>query len=93
MVEKPPRAEAPSTWRSSAATSTPDIFPILEATASDRTGEIQLATALLNDRPIYGCRVDGVGTYRQQTGIPSLKAVVYFARCSARICQPRSPIT
>ena len=58
-----------------------DIFPALEATSSDRTGEIQLTNGLrklLKDRPIYGCHVNGV---RHDTGnkLGFLKAVVYFA--------------
>ena len=57
------------------------MVPALEATASDRTGEIQLTNGLrrlLKDRPIYGCRIDGV---RHDTGnkLGFLKAVVYFA--------------
>ena len=43
MVEKPPRAEAPSNLAIIGRyLLTPDIFPALEATASDRSGEIQL---------------------------------------------------
>ena len=82
MVEKPPRAEAPSNLAIIGRyILTPDIFPILEATKSDRTGEIQLTNGmrqLLKQRPIYGCRVDGV---RHDTGnkLGFLKAVVYFA--------------
>jgi UTP--glucose-1-phosphate uridylyltransferase len=82
MVEKPPREEAPSDLAIIGRyILTPDIFPALEATASDRTGEIQLTNGLrklLKERPIYGCRIDGV---RHDTGnkIGFLKAVVYFA--------------
>ena len=82
MVEKPPRDEAPSNLAIIGRyILTPDIFPILEATKSDRTGEIQLTNGLrqlLKDRPIYGCRVNGV---RHDTGnkLGFLKAVVYFA--------------
>jgi UTP--glucose-1-phosphate uridylyltransferase len=82
MVEKPPREEAPSDLAIIGRyILTPDIFPALEATASDRTGEIQLTNGLrrlLKDRPIYGCRIDGV---RHDTGnkLGFLKAVVYFA--------------
>ena len=81
-VEKPPRHEAPSDLAIIGRyVLTPDIFPALEATASDRTGEIQLTNGLrrlLKDRPIYGCRIDGV---RHDTGnkLGFLKAVVYFA--------------
>jgi UTP--glucose-1-phosphate uridylyltransferase len=82
MVEKPPRDEAPSDLAIIGRyILTPDIFAALDATVSDRTGEIQLTNGLrrlLKDRPIYGCRVDGV---RHDTGnkLGFLKAVVYFA--------------
>jgi UTP--glucose-1-phosphate uridylyltransferase len=82
MVEKPPRDEAPSDLAIIGRyILTPDIFGALEATVSDRTGEIQLTNGLrrlLKDRPIYGCRVNGV---RHDTGnkLGFLKAVVYFA--------------
>ena len=82
LVEKPPREEAPSDLAIIGRyILTPDIFPALEATVSDRTGEIQLTNGLrrlLKDRPIYGCRIDGV---RHDTGnkLGFLKAVVYFA--------------
>jgi len=82
MVEKPPIAEAPSNLAIIGRyVLTPDIFPALEATATDRTGEIQLTNGLrhlLKSRPIYGCRIDGV---RHDTGnkLGFLKAVVYFA--------------
>jgi len=82
MVEKPPKAEAPSDLAIIGRyLLTPDIFPALETTVSDRTGEIQLTNGLrrlLKDRPIYGCRIEGV---RHDTGnkLGFLKAVVYFA--------------
>ena len=82
LVEKPTRAEAPSDLAIIGRyILTPDIFPALESTVSDRTGEIQLTNGLrrlLKDRPIYGCRVEGV---RHDTGnkLGFLKAVVYFA--------------
>jgi UTP--glucose-1-phosphate uridylyltransferase len=82
LVEKPPPGEAPSDLAIIGRyLLTPDIFPALAATASDRTGEIQLTNGLrrlLQNRPIYGCRVDGV---RHDTGnkLGFLKAVVYFA--------------
>ena len=82
LVEKPPRAEAPSDLAIIGRyLLTPDIFRALEATASDRTGEIQLTNGLrrlLRERPIYACCVDGV---RHDTGnkLGFLKAVVYFA--------------
>jgi UTP--glucose-1-phosphate uridylyltransferase len=82
LVEKPPRDEAPSDLAIIGRyILTPDIFPALEATQSDRTGEIQLTNGLrrlLKSRPIFGCRIDGV---RHDTGnkLGFLKAVVYFA--------------
>jgi UTP--glucose-1-phosphate uridylyltransferase len=90
MVEKPPREEAPSDLAIIGRyILTPDIFPALEATVSDRTGEIQLTNGLrrlLKDRPIFGCRVDGV---RHDTGnkLGFLKAVVYFALRRADLAQ------
>jgi UTP--glucose-1-phosphate uridylyltransferase len=82
LVEKPPVDEAPSDLAIIGRyILTPDIFPALAATATDRTGEIQLTNGLrhlLKSRPIYGCRIDGV---RHDTGnkLGFLKAVVYFA--------------
>ena len=93
LVEKPPRAEAPSDLAIIGRyILTPDIFPALEATATDRTGEIQLTNGLrrlLKDRPIYGCRIDGV---RHDTGnkLGFLKAVVYFALRRPDIAGPFS---
>ena len=82
LVEKPKREEAPSNLAIIGRyILTPDIFPALEATRADRTGEIQLTNGLrrlLQDRPIYACEVNGV---RHDTGnkLGFLKAVVYFA--------------
>jgi UTP--glucose-1-phosphate uridylyltransferase len=82
LVEKPPREEAPSDLAIIGRyVLTPDIFPCLAATKSDRTGEIQLTNGLrelLKKRPIYACEVKGV---RHDTGnkLGFLKAVVYFA--------------
>ena len=82
LVEKPPREEAPSDLAIIGRyVLTPDIFPALAATKSDRTGEIQLTNGLrelVKSRPIYGCEVKGV---RHDTGnkLGFLKAVVYFA--------------
>jgi UTP--glucose-1-phosphate uridylyltransferase len=82
LVEKPPREEAPSDLAIIGRyVLTPDIFPCLAATKSDRTGEIQLTNGLrelLKQRPIYACEVKGV---RHDTGnkMGFLKAVVYFA--------------
>ena len=82
LVEKPPKEEAPSDLAIIGRyVLTPDIFPALAATKSDRTGEIQLTNGLrelLKTRPIYACEVKGV---RHDTGnkLGFLKAVVYFA--------------
>jgi UTP--glucose-1-phosphate uridylyltransferase len=82
LVEKPPRAEAPSNLAIIGRyILTPDIFPALAAIKSDRTGEIQLTNGLrelLKSRPIYACEVNGA---RHDTGnkLGFLKAVVYFA--------------
>jgi UTP--glucose-1-phosphate uridylyltransferase len=91
LVEKPLRDEAPSRLAIIGRyILTPDIFPALEATQSDRTGEIQLTNGLrqlLRDRPIYGCQIDGV---RHDTGnkLGFLKAVVYFALRRADLARP-----
>src|SRR5512142_1205801 len=82
LVEKPRREDAPSNLAIIGRyILTPDIFPALQATAADRTGEIQLTNGprhLLRDRPIYAYEVKGV---RHDTGnkLGFLKAVVYFA--------------
>src|SRR4029077_17768162 len=82
LVEKPAREDAPSDLAIIGRyVLTPDIFPALAATKSDRTGEIQLTNGLrelLKKRPIYACEVKGV---RHDTGnkLGFLKAVVYFA--------------
>jgi UTP--glucose-1-phosphate uridylyltransferase len=82
LVEKPKREDAPSNLAIIGRyVLTPDIFPALEATRADRTGEIQLTNGLrrlLQDRPIYACEVKGV---RHDTGnrLGFLKATAYFA--------------
>jgi UTP--glucose-1-phosphate uridylyltransferase len=82
LVEKPAKEEAPSDLAIIGRyILTPDIFPALEKTKSDRTGEIQLTNGLrelLKTRPIYACEVKGV---RHDTGnkLGFLKAMVYFA--------------
>jgi len=82
LVEKPRREEAPSNLAIIGRyILTPDIFGALEATKSDRTGEIQLTNGLKElqaTRPIYACEISGV---RHDTGnkLGFLKALVYFA--------------
>ena len=60
------------------------------ATATDRTGEIQLTNGLrelLKSRPIYACEVKGV---RHDTGnkLGFLKALVYFALQRPDLAEP-----
>jgi UTP--glucose-1-phosphate uridylyltransferase len=82
LVEKPPRGEAPSNLAIIGRyLLTPDIFPVLRETRSDRTGEIQLTNGLrklLQQRKIFACEIEGC---RHDTGnkVGYLKAVVYFA--------------
>jgi UTP--glucose-1-phosphate uridylyltransferase len=91
LVEKPPRDEAPSNLAIIGRyVLTPDVFPALEATKSDRTGEIQLTNGLrrlLKDRPLYACKVSGV---RHDTGnkLGFLKAFVYFALKRPELAEP-----
>ena len=82
LVEKPPRSEAPSNLAIIGRyLLTPDIFPALRATVSDRTGEIQLTNGLrklLQERQIFACEIEGT---RHDTGnkLGYLQAAVYFA--------------
>ena len=91
LVEKPRREEAPSNLAIIGRyILTPDIFPALEATARDRTGEIQLTNGLrrlLRERPIYACEIEGV---RHDTGnkLGFLKALVYFALRRPDLAEP-----
>jgi UTP--glucose-1-phosphate uridylyltransferase len=91
LVEKPRREEAPSNLAIVGRYNlTPDIFPALEETKSDRTGEIQLTNGLkrlLKDRPIYACLINGV---RHDTGnkLGFLKALVYFALQRPDLAEP-----
>lgn len=91
LVEKPAREEAPSNLAIIGRyILTPDVFPALEATACDRTGEIQLTNGLrrlLRERPLYACEIEGV---RHDTGnkLGFLKAVVYFALRRPELAEP-----
>jgi UTP--glucose-1-phosphate uridylyltransferase len=91
LVEKPSRAEAPSNLAIIGRyILTPDIFAALEATAEDRSGEIQLTNGLrrlLQKRPLYACEVQGV---RHDTGnkLGYLKATVYFALKRPDLAEP-----
>jgi UTP--glucose-1-phosphate uridylyltransferase len=91
LVEKPKPEDAPSNLAIIGRyILTPDIFPALEATARDRTGEIQLTNGLrrlLRDRPIFACEIKGV---RHDTGnkLGFLKALVYFALRRPDLAEP-----
>ena len=91
LVEKPRREDAPSNLAIIGRyILTPDIFPALAATVSDRTGEIQLTNGLrhlLRSRPIYAYEIDGV---RHDTGnkLGFLKALVYFALRRPDLAEP-----
>ena len=91
LIEKPSRSEAPSNLAIIGRyVLTPDIFPALEATRRDRTGEIQLTDGLrhlLTSRPLYAYEVDGV---RHDTGnkLGFLRAVVYFALRRPDLAEP-----
>jgi len=91
LVEKPRREDAPSNLAIIGRyILTPDIFPALEATARDRTGEIQLTNGLrrlLRERPIYAYEIEGV---RHDTGnkLGFLKALVYFALRRQELAEP-----
>ncbi len=82
LVEKPTRDEAPSNLGIIGRyVLTPDIFTALDATKSDRTGEIQLTNGLrelLKTRKVYAFETRGV---RHDTGnkLGFLKATAYFA--------------
>ena len=82
LVEKPSAAEAPSDLAIIGRyVLTPDLFPILAETAEDRSGEIQLTTALRElrrRRPIYALAFEGK---RYDTGdkLGFLRATVEFA--------------
>jgi len=91
LVEKPKREDAPSNLAIIGRyLLTPDIFPALRETASDRTGEIQLTNGLrklLKQRQIFAYEVEGT---RHDTGnkLGYLQAMVYFALRRADLCEP-----
>ena len=92
MVEKPPRAEAPSNLAIIGRyLLTPDIFPALEATKSDTVGRDSAhqrpARAAQATRPLYALEVDGV---RHDAGnkLGFLKAMVYFALRRPDLAEP-----
>jgi UTP--glucose-1-phosphate uridylyltransferase len=91
LVEKPARENAPSNLAIIGRyILTPDIFPALEATSRDGTGEVQLTDGLrrlLRQRPVYVYEIDGV---RHDTGnkLGFLKAIVYFALRRPDLAEP-----
>lgn len=90
LVEKPRREDAPSDLAIIGRyVLTPDLFAVLEATKSDRTGEIQLTNGLrelLKSRPVYACEIKGV---RHDAGdkLGFLKATAYFAMKSPDVAE------
>ena len=96
LVEKPPLDEAPSNLAIIGRyILTPDIFPALEETAKDRTGEIQLTNGLrrlLKKRPIYGCRDRRrPPRHRQQARVPQGGGLLRAAPAGSRGAVPRVP--
>jgi len=91
LVEKPRPEEAPSDLAVIGRyVLTPDVFPALEATAADRTGEIQLTNGLQRlaaQRPLYACEINGV---RHDAGNPLglIKAQIYFALRQPELAEP-----
>jgi len=82
VVEKPPANEAPSNLAIIGRyILTPEIFPILEKTRTDRGGEIQLTDAirvLLEQQPVYAYMFQGT-RYDAGDKLGFLKATVEFA--------------
>jgi len=73
LIEKPPRDQAPSNLAIIGRyILTPDIFPALQSTVSDRTGEIQLTNGLRHPQITTDLRLPGrrrPPRHWQQTGI------------------------
>ena len=89
LVEKPPRDEAPSDLAIIGRyILTPDIFPALAATKSDRTGEIQLTNGLRELLKIAAdLRLRGQGRpprHRQQARLPEGGGVLRAAAARSR---------
>jgi UTP-glucose-1-phosphate uridylyltransferase len=83
MVEKPNPEDAPSRMGVAGRyILTPDVFPLLEATATDQTGEIQLTNALKallkKRRPIYAMEFQG-RWHDAGTVLGFLKTTIEFA--------------
>jgi len=82
LVEKPKAEDAPSNLAIIGRyILTPEIFPCLEETTEDSSGEIQLTNGLkllLKDQPIYACQFNGK-RYDAGSKLGFLKATVEFA--------------
>lgn len=82
LVEKPNPADAPSNYAVIGRyILTPEIFPILEKTAADGRGEVQLTDglrSLLSQQEIYGYRFEGQ-RYDAGDKLGFLKATVEYA--------------
>ena len=96
LVEKPPREEAPSDLAIIGRyILTPDIFPALAATVSDRTGEIQLTNGLrrlLKIAPDLRLpRRRRPPRHRQQARVPEGGGVLRAATAGPRGTVPRLP--
>lgn len=81
IVEKPKAAKAPSNLIIVGKyIITPDVFNIMEKMKPDKSGEIRLANALkklTKEKPVYGCRFDGI-RYDCGSKVGFLKATVDF---------------
>ena len=96
LVEKPPRDEAPSDLAIIGRyILTPDIFPALAATVSDRTGEIQLTNGLRHLLEVTAdLRLPGrrrPPRHRQQARVPEGGRVLRAATPGPRGAVPRVP--
>ena len=96
LVEKPPRDEAPSNLAIIGRyILTPDIFPALQETASDRTGEIQLTNGmrrLLQDASALCVRDRRrAARHREQARVPEGDGVFRAAASGVRGCVPALP--
>lgn len=82
LVEKPSIAKAPSNYAILGRyILTPDIFDVIKATRSDKTGEVQITDALRNylrKEPIYACVFKGA-RYDLGNKLGVVKAIIDFA--------------
>ena len=96
LVEKPARNDAPSNLAIIGRyLLTPDIFPALRETASDRTGEIQLTNGLrklLQQRRIFACEIDGCSPrHGQQARLPAGRRLLRVEAVGSVRAVPRLP--